>query len=90
MGLLDRMDPRKGEEKNAGASVHPAVLSEESSKGEPIKEKDPYLDIKRKIHSDIIREMNKTGQSITDRATMFKLIDDRVNDDENMVARSRN
>ena len=87
MGLLDRMDPRKGEEKNAGTSAQPTVLSEESAKAEPIKEKDPYLDIKRKIHSDIIREMNKTGQSITDRAVMFKMIDDRVNDDENMIAR---
>ena len=87
MGLLDRMDPRKGEEKNAGMSVNPTMLNEESAKAEPIKEKDPYFDIKRKIHSDIIREMNKTGQSITDRAAMFKIIDDRVNDDENMIAR---
>lgn len=87
MGLLDRMDPRKGEEKNVGASANPTVLNEESAKAEPIKEKDPYFDIKRKIHSDIIREMNKTGQSITDRAAMFKIIDDRVNDDENMIAR---
>ena len=87
MGLLDRMDPRKGEEKTVGAAAHPTVLSEESAKAEPIKETDPYLDIKRKIHSDIIREMNKTGQAITDRAAMFKIIDDRVNDDENMIAR---
>ena len=67
MGLLDRMDHRKGEEKNVGASVQTAVSSEESAKAEPVKEKDPYRDIKRKIHSDIIREMNKTGQAITDR-----------------------
>lgn len=87
MGLLDRMDHRKGEEKNVGASVQTAVSSEESAKAEPVKEKDPYLDIKRKIHSDIIREMNKTGQAITDRNLMFKMIDDRVNDDENMIAR---
>ena len=87
MGLLDRMDPRKGEEKNAGTSTNPTVLSDESTKAEPIKEKDPYFEIKRKIHNDIIREMNKTGQSITDRAAMFKIIDDRVNDDENMIAR---
>ena len=87
MGLLDRIDPRKGEEKNAGISAHPSAMSEESAKAEPIKEKDPYLDIKRKIHGDIIREMNKTGQAITDRAMMFKMIDDRVNDDENMIAR---
>lgn len=87
MGLLDRMDHRKGEEKNVGASVQTIVSGEESAKAEPIKEKDPYLDIKRKIHSDIIREMNKTGQAITDRNVMFKMIDDRVNDDENMIAR---
>ncbi len=87
MGLLDRMDPHKGDEKNVGASAQPKALSEESTKAEPVKEKDPYLDIKRRIHSDIIHEMNKTGQAITDRAVMFKLIDDRVNDDENMIAR---
>ena len=87
MGLLDRMDHRKGEEKNVAASAQPTAMSEESAKAEPIKEKDPYLDIKRKIHGDIIREMNKTGQAITDRAMMFKMIDDRVNDDENMIAR---
>ena len=87
MGLLDRMDLRKGEEKNVGAPAHPAALSEESSRTEPVKVEDPYLDIKRKIHNDIIREMNKTGQAITDRALMFKMIDDRVNDDENMIAR---
>ncbi|MBQ7540841.1 MAG: CpaF family protein [Clostridia bacterium] len=81
------MDHRKGEEKNVAASAQPTAMSEESAKAEPIKEKDPYLDIKRKIHGDIIREMNKTGQAITDRAMMFKMIDDRVNDDENMIAR---
>ena len=62
MGLLDRMDPRKGEEKSIGASVHPAALNEESSRAEPVKENDPYLEIKRKIHGDIIREMNIRGR----------------------------
>ena len=87
MGLLDRMDPHKGEKKSADASAQPTVLGEESARAEPIEEKDPYLDVKRRIHSEIIREMNKSGQAITDRALMFKMIDDRVNDDEYMIAR---
>ena len=87
MGLLDRMDSRKGDEKTGGAQAQSTALSEESTQAEPVKEIDPYFEIKRKIHGDIIREMNKTGQTITDRAVMFKMIDDRVNDDENMIAR---
>ncbi|MBQ6268131.1 MAG: CpaF family protein [Clostridia bacterium] len=81
------MDSRKGDEKTGGAQAQSTALSEESTQAEPVKEIDPYFEIKRKIHGDIIREMNKTGQTITDRAVMFKMIDDRVNDDENMIAR---
>lgn len=87
MGLLDRMERQK----NSGQAPEPTLgfaendFSDEKAAAE--KEEDPYLEIKRNIHSEIIREMNKRGQAVTDRAAMYKMIDDRVNDDENMIAR---
>lgn len=83
MGLLDRIDKQKTEEPEKVDTDEKVTVSAEES----AREKDPYLDIKRNIHSEIIREMNKKGQAITDRAAMYKMIDDRVNDDENMIAR---
>ncbi len=83
MGLLDRIDKQKVEETAKVDTDEKVTVSAEES----AREKDPYLDIKRNIHSEIIREMNKKGQAITDRAAMYKMIDDRVNDDENMIAR---
>lgn len=88
MGLLDRIDRQKAEEqKNTEAEEKLTLTGEESAKSEAAREKDPYLEIKRNIHNEIIREMNKKGQSVTDRAAMYKMIDDKVNDDENMIAR---
>ena len=87
MGLLDRIDKQKNEAQPAQSELPFSPNTEEAAKAEPVKEKDPYLDIKRQIHSEIIREMNKKGQAVTDRALMYKMIDDRVNDDENMIAR---
>lgn len=83
MGLLDRIDRQKAEEPEKVDTNEKVTVSAEES----AREKDPYLDIKRNIHSEIIREMNKKGQAVTDRAAMYKMIDDRVNDDENMIAR---
>lgn len=83
MGLLDRIDGQKKQN-------NPQPLSEEKTAAK--KEtaeivEDPYLDVKRKIHSAIIDEMNKSGKIITDREAMFKIVDDRVNDDEFMIPR---
>lgn len=85
MGLLDRIDRQKKDETTREAeeiqqqndvSVKPAEIEE-----------DPYLEVKRSIHSSIIREMNKNGTMISDRGAMFKLIDDYVNDDANNIPR---
>ncbi len=84
MGLLDRID---GQKKLQGQNEI-AEPEETAAKTAPeeIKE-DPYLEVKRKIHSAIIDEMNKSGKMITDREAMFKIVDDRVNDDEFLVPR---
>lgn len=87
MGLLDRIDRQRVEDRKVETQAKHSQSSEESAKAEPVKETDPYLEIKRNIHNEIIREMNKKGQAVTDRAVMYKMIDDRVNDDENMIAR---
>lgn len=86
MGLLDRIDRQKNDEQTVDAEVN-KVQGEEAVKSEPARDKDPYLDIKRNIHSEIIREMNKKGKAVADRTVIYKMIDDRVNDDENMIAR---
>lgn len=83
MGLLDRIDGQKKQN-------NPQPLNEEETAAK--KEtaeivEDPYLEVKRKIHSAIIDEMNKSGKIITDREAMFKIVDDRVNDDEFMIPR---
>ncbi len=87
MGLLDRMERQKNPAQSSELPLGFAENDLPDEKTEPEKETDPYLEIKRNIHSEIIREMNKRGQAVTDRAAMYKMIDDRVNDDENMIAR---
>jgi len=91
MGLLDRIDkrgPENGEQAQPAENTVQVVASaEETAKKDASRQEDPYLEIKRKIHSDIINEMNKKGHTVTDRAEMYKLIDDKVNDDDNMIAR---
>ena len=82
MGLLDKIDGRK----NLPQPVAEADDTAAKQPAEEIKE-DPYLDVKRRIHSAIIDEMNKSGKVITDREAMFKIVDDRVNDDEFMIPR---
>ncbi len=84
MGLLDRID---GQKKLQGQNeIAEAEETAVKTAPEEIKE-DPYLEVKRKIHSAIIDEMNKSGKMITDREAMFKIVDDRVNDDEFLVPR---
>lgn len=83
MGLLDKID---GQRKLQSQMTAEAEEAAEKIVTEEIKE-DPYLDVKRRIHSAIIDEMNKSGKVITDREAMFKIVDDRVNDDEFMIPR---
>lgn len=83
MGLLDRIDGQKKQN-----NLQPLNEEETAAKKETAEiVEDPYLDVKRKIHSAIIDEMNKSGKMITDREAMFKIVDDRVNDDEFMIPR---
>ena len=62
MGLLDRIDSQKKPNINNAAEELITAVPEV----EEIKE-DPYLDVKRRIHSAIIDEMNKSGNIVTDR-----------------------
>ncbi len=86
MGLLDRIEGQKKQNlptsENFGAVEETAPAVEVAE----IKE-DPYLEVKRRIHTAIIDDMNKNGKTITDREAMYKIVDDRVNDDEFMIPR---
>ncbi|MBR4050432.1 MAG: CpaF family protein [Clostridia bacterium] len=83
MGLLDRID---GQKKLQALEAQPEVKEAAETKTEEFVE-DPYLEVKRRIHTAIIDEMNKSGKTITDRDVMYRLVDDKVNDDEFMVPR---
>ena len=82
MGLLDKIDGQKKMQMQAAEAEEPSA----KAVTEEIKE-DPYLEVKQRIHSAIIDDMNKSGKVITDREAMFKIVDDRVNDDEFMIPR---
>lgn len=86
MGLLDRIDGQKKLQNQKAESISEVEEAAAKAESEEIKE-DPYLDVKRKIHSAIIDEMNKSGKVITDREQMYKIVDDRVNEDEFMIPR---
>lgn len=85
MGLLDRIDGQKKLQVQAEAQ-QTEVKEAAQVRAEEIVE-DPYLEVKRRIHTAIIDEMNKSGKTITDRDVMYKLVDDKVNDDEFLVPR---
>ncbi len=83
MGLLDRIDGQKKMQMQNASDTEDTVeiaISEETVE-------DPYLEVKRRIHSAIIDEMNKSGKTITDREAMYKIVDDKVNDDEFLIPR---
>ncbi len=84
MGLLDRIDGQK----KLQVQNSPMQTEEEPviKSSQEIKE-DPYLDVKRRIHTAIIDEMNKSGKTITDREAMYKMVDDKVNEDEYLIPR---
>lgn len=86
MGLLDRIEGQK--KQNLPTSENLGTVEETTAVVEiaEVKE-DPYLDVKRRIHTAIIDDMNKSGKTITDREAMYKIVDDRVNDDEFMIPR---
>lgn len=86
MGLLDRIDGQKKLQTQKAENISEVEEAAAKAESEEIKE-DPYLDVKRKIHSAIIDEMNKSGKVITDREQMYKIVDDRVNEDEFMIPR---
>ncbi len=85
MGLLDRIDGQKKLQQSA-AETQPEEVKEVMAETEEIKD-DPYLEVKRLIHRAIIEEMNRSGQVITDREAMYKIVDDKVNEDEFMIPR---
>ncbi len=83
MGLLDKIDGQKKLQQQAPPETEEITVN---AIAEEIKE-DPYLEVKQRIHSAIIDDMNKSGKMISDREAMFKIVDDRVNDDEFMIPR---
>ena len=86
MGLLDRIDGQKKLPLQKGDTAEQAEEIKEKAATEETVE-DPYLETKRRIHSAIIDEMNKSGQTISDRDAMYKIVDDKVNEDEFLIPR---
>ena len=86
MGLLDRIDGQKKLQAQRADAVSEAEETVEQKVTDEIVE-DPYLEVKRQIHSAIIDEMNRNGKTITDREAMYKIVDDKVNDDEFLIPR---
>ncbi len=86
MGLLDRIDGQKKLQMQKPDAVSDTEEILESKTNEETVE-DPYLEVKRRIHSAIIDEMNRSGKTITDREAMYKIVDDKVNDDEFLIPR---
>lgn len=86
MGLLDRIEGQKKQQLPIADNVNAVEETAPVIETPEIKE-DPYLEVKRRIHTAIIDDMNKNGKTITDREAMYKIVDDRVNDDEFMIPR---
>lgn len=86
MGLLDRIDSQKKLQAQKPETAPEAEVTEAQTESAQAAE-DKYLDVKRQIHSAIIDEMNKNGKTVTDRDVMYRMVDDKVNDDEFMVPR---
>ncbi len=86
MGLLDRIDGQKKLQNQKPETVSETEERVEAKIAEEPVE-DPYLEVKRLIHSAIIDEMNKSGKTITDRELMYKIVDDKVNEDEFLIPR---
>lgn len=90
MGLLNRLDAQNKQPAGSGdaksAEMKETAVAEVTSSPKA-DEKDVYADIKRTIHVDIIREMNREGNVIIDRGSIYKMLDEKINDDEYKIPR---
>ena len=95
MGLLNRLDAQNkssstaeinsnSAESAAAATAAPQTAETSAAAAE---EKDIYADVKRTIHVDIIKTMNREGHVKVDRSTIYKLLDEKINDDEYKIPR---
>ena len=95
MGLLNRLDAQNKSsstaEINSNSAEHAAAATAAPQTAETsaaaAEEKDIYADVKRTIHVDIIKTMNREGQVKVDRSTIYKLLDEKINDDEYKIPR---
>ena len=95
MGLLNRLDAQNKSSSTAempGNSAQPAVAAPAitqaaETSAAAAEEKDIYADVKRTIHVDIIKTMNREGHVKVDRSTIYKLLDEKINDDEYKIPR---
>ena len=95
MGLLNRLDAQNKSSSTAempGNSAQPAVAAPAAPQtaetaATAAEEKDVYADVKRTIHVDIIKTMNREGHVKVDRSTIYKLLDEKINDDEYKIPR---
>ncbi|MGN0574217.1 MAG: CpaF family protein [Acutalibacteraceae bacterium] len=94
MGLLNRLDAQNKSSSTAevpGNSAEPAAAPAAPQPAETAapaaEEKDIYADVKRTIHVDIIKTMNREGHVKVDRSTIYKLLDEKINDDEYKIPR---
>lgn len=90
MGLLNRLDAQNKQPAGSGeaksAEIKETAVAEAKSSPQA-EEKDVYADIKRTIHVDIIREMNREGNVAIDRGSIYKMLDEKINDDEYKIPR---
>lgn len=90
MGLLNRLDAQNKQPASSGdakaAEIKETAVAEVKSSPQA-EEKDVYADIKRTIHVDIIREMNREGNVAIDRGSIYKMLDEKINDDEYKIPR---
>ena len=95
MGLLNRLDAQNKSsstaEINSNSAEHAAAATAAPQTAETsaaaAEEKDIYADVKRTIHVDIIKTMNREGHVKVDRSTIYKLLDEKINDDEYKIPR---
>ncbi|MGN0547586.1 MAG: CpaF family protein [Acutalibacteraceae bacterium] len=94
MGLLNRLDAQNKSSSTAETHINsaepaaaPAAPQAAETATPAAEEKDIYADVKRTIHVDIIKTMNREGQVKVDRSTIYKLLDEKINDDEYKIPR---
>jgi len=75
MSLLEKMETQKGFQKldNSEESVEKNI--------------DPFAVAKRRIHLDIINQINKQGSKTVEKDTVQRLIDEAVNDEQYAIPR---